>query len=285
VLARLTEPQTEPDVAALRGALVGLAGTGDSLGADLRGGGPAAAERTPRRAERRTMTQGRGRGGEARAGALTPEIILEAALRISDAENDLSGLTLRRLAAELGVGTMTLYSYFRGKDELLDAMADRVLGAMELPPAERAEDPATALRAVAKAFLDVMRSHPSVIRMFATRVTTSPLDRRGAMEAVLERLISVGIPGELAVRCYGFLIAYAIGFASYQAPRPWGRDDGEDGEELRRQQRHFYAAMPAHDFPRLVELSESLVDLPSDRQYDYGVEAFIGSVLTELSRS
>ncbi|MFW3171610.1 TetR/AcrR family transcriptional regulator [Geodermatophilus sp. CPCC 206100] len=228
------------------------------------------------------MAQDRARGVDARASALSPEVILEAALRISDAENDLSGLTVRRLAAELGVGTMTLYSYFRGKEELLDSMADHVLGRLELPEPEPEEDPATALRVVSRVFLDLMRSHPSVVRLFATRVTTSPVARRGAMEAVLERLVSAGIPGPLAVRCYGFLITYAIGFASYQAPRPWGRPGGE-GEELRRQQRHFYAAMPADDFPRLVELSDRLVELPSDEQYAFGVEAFIGSVLRDLS--
>ena len=44
---------------------------------------------------------------------LTRERIVDTALRISDTEVDLRRLTVRRLAQELRVGTMTLYSYFR----------------------------------------------------------------------------------------------------------------------------------------------------------------------------
>ncbi|MGY1805816.1 TetR/AcrR family transcriptional regulator [Blastococcus sp. SYSU D00669] len=215
-------------------------------------------------------------------GKLDPEVIVDAALRISDEENDLDGLTVRRLAGELGVGTMTLYSYFRGKDEILDAMADHVLGRMEMPPAAPDEDPATAMRVVAHTFLAMMRSHPSVIRMLATRVTTSRTSLKGAMEAVLDRLQASGIPGPLAVEVYGFLITYAIGFASYQSPRPWGRGDDEDSAEQRRQRQHFYAAMPAGDFPRVVELAEFLVELPSDKQFDFGLEAFIDAVVARI---
>lgn len=87
----------------------------------------------------------------------------------------------------------------------------------------------------------MMREHPSVVRLFSSRVTDSPTALRGAMEAVLQRLIDSGIPGPAAVRCYGFLITYAIGFAAYQAPRQWGRLSGEDGTEARRQRSHFYA--------------------------------------------
>lgn len=150
---------------------------------------------------------------------LSPERIIEAALRISDADGDLDRLTVRRLATELGVGTMTLYSYFRSKDEILDGMADHVLGRMRLP-AEPDDGPAEALRTAGHAFLAMMREHPSVMRLFATRITDSPTALRGAMEAVLRRLVDAGIPGPVAVRCYGFLITYAIGFASYQTPRP-----------------------------------------------------------------
>jgi AcrR family transcriptional regulator len=223
------------------------------------------------------MARGRTAGGK-----LDPEVIIDAALRISDAENDLDGLTVRRLAAELGVGTMTLYSYFRGKDEILDAMADHVLGRMEMPPPAPDEDAATAMRVVAHSFLEMMRDHPSVIRMLATRVTTSTASLRGAMEAVLERLCAAGIPGPLAVECYGFLITYAIGFASYQTPRPWGRGDDAASAEERRQRLHFYSALPAPSFPRVIELAEQVVELPSDKQFDFGLDAVITAVVSRL---
>jgi AcrR family transcriptional regulator len=55
---------------------------------------------------------------------LSRERILDAALALFDVEG-VDALTMRRLAAELGVGTMTLYGYFRRKEDLLDAIVDR----------------------------------------------------------------------------------------------------------------------------------------------------------------
>ncbi|MFD5750347.1 TetR/AcrR family transcriptional regulator [Streptomyces sp. NPDC127033] len=217
-----------------------------------------------------------------RTASLTPGRIIEAALRLSDHEGGLDRLTVRRIASELGVGTMTLYSYFRSRDEILDGMADYVLGRMRLP-AEPPAGPAEAMRDVGLAFLDMMDEHPTVIRLFGSRVTDSRPALRGAMEAPLQRLVDAGIPGPLAVRCYGFLITYSIGFATYQAPRPWGRAadaDAGDRAEQRRQRSHVYSALPRDQFPRLVELAGELPGLPTNEQYLAGLEAFIASVLS-----
>ncbi|WP_216896866.1 TetR/AcrR family transcriptional regulator [Nocardia alni] len=215
--------------------------------------------------------------------ALTSDRIIEAALRIADAEADLDRLTVRRLAAELEVGTMTLYGYFRSRDEILDGMADRAMGRMRLP-AEPDAGPAEALRTVAYAFLAMMREHPSAAWLLASRVTGSPTALRGAMEAVLQRLVDAGIPGRIAVRCYGFLITYTIGFVGYQTPRPWGRLADPESIEQRRRRVHHYAGLPADEFPQVVKYADAIADLPSDGQFISGVEAYIVGMLREIDR-
>jgi AcrR family transcriptional regulator len=216
--------------------------------------------------------------------ALSADRIIEAALRISDADGDVDRLTVRRLAADLGVGTMSLYSYFRSKEEILDGMADHVLGRMELPPQQDAGR-AEALRTVGHAFLALMREHPSVMRLFATRVTSSHAALHGAMEAVLARLVDAGIPGPRAAQCYGFLLTYAIGFASYQKPRPWGRGGRATSAEERRQRTHFYAALPMDEFPHVVELAGEIAGLPSDEQFDAGLQAYIDATVRALEHA
>lgn len=216
--------------------------------------------------------------------ALTPARIIDAALRICDAEGDLERLTVRRLAADLEVGTMTLYSYFRSKEEILDAVADHVLGRMALPSTPDA-CPADALRTVGYGFLAMMREHPSVVRLLATRVTDSRAALRGAMEAVLQRMVDAGIPGPQAVTCYGFLITYAMGFATYQSPRPWGRSADAASAEERRQRMHFYAALPLEDFPLVVQLSGDIAGLPSDEQFSWGLEAFVDATVRSIERA
>src|SRR5699024_2274851 len=96
------------------------------------------------------------------------------------------------------------------------------------------------------------------------------------------RLVASGIPGPIAVRCYGFLITYAIGFASYQVPRPWGRLSGHSGDEQRRQRKHFYSGLPMEEFPQVVSLAEELVKLPSDEQFESGLGAYIEAVVSKL---
>jgi AcrR family transcriptional regulator len=76
-----------------------------------------------------------------------------------------------------------IFHYFRSKDEILDAMADQVLGGMTLEPGE-GDSPADAIRAVAAAFRTMMREHPVVVRLLAGRVTDSQVALRGAMEAI-----------------------------------------------------------------------------------------------------
>jgi AcrR family transcriptional regulator len=203
--------------------------------------------------------------------------IIEAATRIAD-EEGIDALTIRRLAADVGTGAMTLYSYFRNKEEILDGIADHVLGGFRLPPAEETER-AAVVRTLASAFLQMMREHPSIVRLFTTRVTTSPESLRGAMELVVGRLREAGFGGHEAVQLYGLVMHYTLGFASYQAPRQWGKPDHPDVEELQRQRRHFYSALPLADFPNLVALAGDVTTLPSDEQFLFGLECLIDGFL------
>jgi AcrR family transcriptional regulator len=61
--------------------------------------------------------------------ALSVEEIVERAIAIADADG-LEAVTMRRLAKELGVGAMALYTYVPGKAELLDLMLDRAYAEM-----------------------------------------------------------------------------------------------------------------------------------------------------------
>ncbi len=53
--------------------------------------------------------------------------IAAAAVKIAD-EEGFDALSMRRLAAELDAGTMTLYHYVKTKDELLSLVSDRLMG-------------------------------------------------------------------------------------------------------------------------------------------------------------
>src|SRR5689334_12758278 len=87
--------------------------------------------------------------------------IADAAIRIADAEG-LEALTMRRLATEIGAGAMSLYRYVSGKTDILDLMADRVLGEIELEPYE---DWRSGLLWLARATREHMHRHPWLASM------------------------------------------------------------------------------------------------------------------------
>ena len=89
--------------------------------------------------------------------------IAAAAIRIADSEG-FEAVSMRRLAAELDAGTMTLYHYVRTKDELLTLIVDAFLGEVVLPAGQRLpRDWRTAITAIARRTRDALRRHPWIL--------------------------------------------------------------------------------------------------------------------------
>jgi len=211
------------------------------------------------------------------AAGVTADDIVLAAVRICD-EGGIDSLTIRRLAADLNIGTMTLYGYFRGKEEILEGVADYVLCRLHVPPVQ-AQTPVGVATAVGQAFLAMMREHPSVVYLLSSRATMSQQSLKAAMEDVIARLREAGFAGPVAAKVYALLITYCLGFASYQLPRPWGRADSPNVSEQRRQRVHFYSSLPLPAFANMVELSESITKMPSDEQFAFGLQCLIEGLM------
>ena len=84
--------------------------------------------------------------------------VAAAATRIADAEG-ISAVTMRRVAAELGTGTMSLYNYVPAKEHLVQLMADQTAGEYAYPkhpPRERR----AAIADLARQGRDIARRHP-----------------------------------------------------------------------------------------------------------------------------
>ena len=65
------------------------------------------------------------------APALTRERVVDAAIALVERDG-LGELSMRRLAAELGAGTMSLYNHVADKDDLFDAMVEHVLAPVRI---------------------------------------------------------------------------------------------------------------------------------------------------------
>jgi len=90
---------------------------------------------------------------------LTREQIASCALAIADAEG-IDAVSMRRIAEELGVGTMTLYYYVRTKDDLLTLMDDHLTGEVLIPKGKLPKEWRAAITAIARASRAVFIRHP-----------------------------------------------------------------------------------------------------------------------------
>jgi AcrR family transcriptional regulator len=95
----------------------------------------------------------------ARRPRYTREQIAAAALAVADAEG-IEAVSMRRVAAELGAGTMTIYHYVRTKGELLDLMDDAIMGEVLVPDGELASGWRESLTQLARRSRDAFARHP-----------------------------------------------------------------------------------------------------------------------------
>ncbi|MFJ8535793.1 TetR/AcrR family transcriptional regulator [Streptomyces sp. NPDC093591] len=142
---------------------------------------------------------------------LTVDRIVEVAVRIADAEG-LDGVSMRRVAAELGTGAMSLYRYVPGKAELLDLMLDRVQRPSENPADLGDGSWRSALEAMARATRALHTRHPWLLGVNQARPLLGPSALDG-MEKVLGRIRPMGLSDPELVSAIIMIDGYVVGAA------------------------------------------------------------------------
>jgi AcrR family transcriptional regulator len=112
-----------------------------------------------------------GETGAARRAQLTRERVVAAAVELADRDG-IESISMRRLAQELGVEAMSLYTHVRNKDDLLDGMADAVIS--EIPMSADGAGWKASLRQMALAARGVMLRHTWAPRTVETRAAPGP---------------------------------------------------------------------------------------------------------------
>ena len=171
---------------------------------------------------------------------LSRQRIGAAALEILDSDG-LDGLTMRRLADALGVGTMTLYGHVRSKDELLETAVDAAFAdPLELPPSG---DWRSRTRALAHAAWQRLNKHPVLVQVRLRR----PILRPEALqfgEAGMAILRELGCGDREAAQLFRLLFTYTVGFV--------GLSPEATQHAARREAAVALAGLPEDAFPNLT---------------------------------
>ena len=197
------------------------------------------------------------------------EQVLSAAIAIADAEG-LDAVSMRRLAAELGAGSMTLYRYVDGKDDLVRQMADGVFGQGALPE-PGPEGWRAKLELVSRLQWQLCKRHLWLPRAISF---TRPLMMPNAVAHTgwtLRALEGLGLPPATMLQEAITLAAYVMTVAMTNAAEvEAGAESGLSFERWWMTQEHRTAELVGR-FPVLGQLSAQVaVDL--DGLFEYGLQ-------------
>jgi len=112
-----------------------------------------------------------GTTGTERRTQLTRERVMTAAIELADRDG-IESISMRKLAQELGVEAMSLYTHVRNKNDLLDGMTDAVIS--QIPMSADGVDWKTSLRQLALAARSIMLRHPWAPRTVETQTAPGP---------------------------------------------------------------------------------------------------------------
>ena len=137
---------------------------------------------------------------------LTIDELFTAALAIADAEG-LEALSMRRLAAEVGVEAASLYHHLPSKDALLSGVIVKMRSEMRIPD-PLPEDWRELLLAIFSEYRRVLAAHPNLTPLAGRRVETDP-------DSGLVFLTQLGFSDDDAVELWQSMIALAVGFSIF----------------------------------------------------------------------
>jgi TetR/AcrR family transcriptional regulator, tetracycline repressor protein len=216
-------------------------------------------------------------GERKRVAGLTRPTIIQTALRLLD-QVGLDGLTVRRLAAALGVQSPALYWHFRSKQELLDQMADVIIQAAGMGPPHQRESWQDWLARRARAYRRSVLAHRDGARLVAGAQGLNPTTIR-TFDQELAAMVSRGFTPILALRTISALAYYVNGFVlQEQASRQ------EAGEPPPGQLAALAELLDGGaSAPLLVAIRQGGSPL-SDQAFEHGLGALLDGTAAALAR-
>ncbi|TMB85848.1 MAG: TetR/AcrR family transcriptional regulator [Chloroflexi bacterium] len=195
--------------------------------------------------------------------------ILDAAERIADGDGA-SGLTMRRVGAEIGADPTAVYRHFRDKNELLAALADRLFGQM-LEATDWSGSWQDRLRSTMRRGHELYRTHPGFANVLAESSDVSPNLIRIA-ENALNLLLDAGLSPADAALFFHVLTNTVVGTGLFHAAND-DMFDATASDTLRRE----YAALPPDAFPACVATAPHLYHDPNE-VFDLNIEILIAAI-------
>jgi AcrR family transcriptional regulator len=212
-------------------------------------------------------------GGGNRRRALTRERVVTEALAVISADG-VEALSMRTLAARLGVVPGALYRHVRSKEQLHDLILDGVLSEVDC-----LTDPSHGwtgqVMTLAQRLRTVLENHPGIAGLLKARDPLSPHSLALA-EAFLAPLHAAGLPEREAARAYRLIYDYTLGFAL--SDRTTTSEQRIQDTATRREMHAFLRSLPADRFPVLAVLGEHAWANDRDERFTASLRTIINGL-------
>jgi AcrR family transcriptional regulator len=179
---------------------------------------------------------------------LSTQAIVDTAIAIADVDG-LDAVSIRRVAAILEVRPMSLYTHIVSKDELLDLMANELVGMM-LVEEPLPENWRQAVSSIARGAHRAFVSHPWVLAAFARRPRPGPNAARHVKQMV-HAISGLGLEPQEAWTVLGIVDDYVLGNALRHATSGTASDVEASLTAKDRLDRPELSALPGIDAARM----------------------------------
>jgi AcrR family transcriptional regulator len=221
-------------------------------------------------------------GGRGRGSGLNRGEIVAAALRVAEGEGP-DAVSMRRIAKELGVGTMSLYHHIPTKDDLLDLMNDHVMGELVLPGDALGDTWQEGLAAISRRTREVYTRHGWMLSGAWERPQFGP-----RAFAHIEQSLQVmkGVPRERALVMLGVADDFVLGFVSRAAAeRAAMQRAGLEQQQYQDALRPYVEDLlreHADQYPALAQFVDAEWDQHEDERFERGLQWLIAGMAMDL---
>jgi AcrR family transcriptional regulator len=185
--------------------------------------------------------------------------VLRAAIDLAD-EGGLDAVSMRRVGQALGVEAMSLYKHVPNKEDILDGMADLVVGDYAVPAGD--VDWKAALRRSAVSAHEVLLRHPWASSLIESRQSAGPARLR-YLDGVIGVLTSAGFAMPDVLRAILVLDSYVYGFVLQELAWPFSP------ERMPEAAAGFARALPGGEHPNLRAMAEMVATMPQGVPVDF----------------
>jgi AcrR family transcriptional regulator len=200
---------------------------------------------------------------------LTRDAIVDAAMTVLDRDG-LTGLSMRKLADELGVGAASLYWHVGDKEELLGLLLDRIVGETEVPEPDP-ENWQEQVKEMGRESRRLLQRHRDAAQISLGRIPVGP-HSMPVLERYLAVLVAAGLPSRVIAHAADMFALYVGGFAFEESMRVPPLGDERAGQE---QLAEYFRSLPPDEFPSLVALAGDLTAGDNDERFEFALELLV----------